>query len=198
VSSMAAVRQRQTGSKGPSKPNQTRPPFVRRRVGNARQSFVANAGQMTASEAADLSKQVQRERAEKHVMEDIGEDSGDHRNMPGMSHPNHPEPSDDRGSRGGNQPEAVILRRMLEDIRGQCKGLERKLAQQRCALLYCVPGQYTFEPSSLHREVDALEKEDRMKKLSNIQEAERRVFESTQEASNAWGLLAKDRDRYFM
>lgn len=36
----------------------------------------------------------------------------------------------------------------------------------------------------------------RLSSLTKLQEAERRVFESTQEASNAWGLLADDRERH--
>lgn len=52
--------------------------------------------------------------------------------MPGM--PSHGGSGPDRGGRGGgDQPEAVILRQMLEDIRGQCKMLEEKLARQRTA-----------------------------------------------------------------
>ena len=181
---VASVHSRQANSGAPKQPNRPRPAFVRKRGGSIRQSFVADAMHMTGAEAANLARQVQRERAEHHVRADregAARQTGQRdreRATPGEALPGGMPDHDmmnGRGSAGNDAtPEPMVLRQMLDDIRRQCKSLEQKLQEQK--------------------RKQQNDDEARRKEKERLEEAEQKMWQGAQEASNAWGLLAKDRE----
>ena len=179
-------RQAQSSAGGPNAPNRPRPAYVRRGGRHSiRQSFVADAGQMTADERGTFAHQLRRERAEKHVMSSgagervQGEGHGrgmEHRGgaMPGM-------PDDGGGgssaeSGGGAVGGTPVLRQMLEDIRKQCKSLEGRLQEQKSR--------------------EAANEAEQRAQESRMQQSEQKMWASAQEASNAWATVASDREQH--
>jgi hypothetical protein len=185
---VASVHSRQASGGAPKQPNRPRPAFVRKRGGSIRQSFVADAMHMTGAEASNLARQVQRERAEHHVRGDregaarqTGQRERD-RSGPGEALPGGMPDTGGGGGGGGGRgrggddatPEPMVLRQMLDDIRRQCKALEQKLQEQK--------------------RKQQNDEEARRKDKERLEESERKMWQGAQEASNAWGLLAKDRE----
>ena len=175
---VSSVHTRQASSSAPKQPNRPRPAFVRKRGGSIRQSFVGDAMHMTAAEASNLARQVQRERAEHHVRGDregAARQVGQRDNRGGEELPGGMPSSGGGGGRAEEgAPEPMVLRQMLDDIRRQCKALEQKLQEQK----------------RKKQDDDAARRKDKEK----LEESERKMWQGAQEASNAWGLLAKDRE----